>query len=125
MDFGYVTKMTYSKDKDLVFVHKQNGLWNEHETVYEVHHLEQMVPASVAGVKNLSMQREDGILTVHCMATKNMLKFYNEDRYWNVEAKEEFMNSTNSLWRGYADKNGGRIFNSYQPLDANQKLMVI
>ena len=43
MNFDYVTKMTYNKDKDLVFVHRPNGFWNEHEHVYEVHHLEQMV----------------------------------------------------------------------------------
>lgn len=71
MDMGYVSKMVYNKDKDIVFVYKQNGLWNEHETVYETHHLEQMVPASVTAIKNLSMQRDDGILTVTCMATKD------------------------------------------------------
>jgi hypothetical protein len=40
INFDYVTKMTYNKDKDLVFVHKPDGLWNEHEYVYEMHHLE-------------------------------------------------------------------------------------
>ncbi len=40
INLDYVTKMTYNKDKDLVFVHRPDGLWNEHEHVYEVHHLE-------------------------------------------------------------------------------------
>lgn len=40
LNFDYVSKMVYNKDKDLVFVYRPDGLWNEHEYVYEVHHLE-------------------------------------------------------------------------------------
>lgn len=40
INFDYVTKMTYNKDKDLVFVIKPDGFWGEREHVYEVHHLE-------------------------------------------------------------------------------------
>ncbi len=40
MNFDYVSKMVYNKDKDLVFVYKPTGLWNEQEYVYEMHHLE-------------------------------------------------------------------------------------
>jgi hypothetical protein len=40
INFDYVSKMVYNKDKDLVFVYKPDGLWNETEYVYEVHHLE-------------------------------------------------------------------------------------
>ena len=40
MNFDYVSKMVYNKDKDLVFVYRPDGLWNEHEYVYEMHHLE-------------------------------------------------------------------------------------
>ena len=29
MNFDYVSKMVYNKDKDLVFVYKPTGLWNE------------------------------------------------------------------------------------------------
>lgn len=29
MNFDYVTKMVYNKDKDLVFVYKPTGFWNE------------------------------------------------------------------------------------------------
>jgi len=91
MNFDYVSKMVYNKDKDLVFVYRPDGLWNEHEYVYEMHHLEQMVPAPVTAIKNMSMARDDGILTVHCMSTKDYLKFYNEDKYWNMDAKEDFI----------------------------------
>lgn len=40
LDSDYVTKMVYNKDKDLVFVYRPTGFWNEHEYVYEMHHLE-------------------------------------------------------------------------------------
>jgi hypothetical protein len=40
LDMDYVTKVVYNKEKDLVFVYKPDGLWNETEHVHEVHHLE-------------------------------------------------------------------------------------
>jgi hypothetical protein len=40
LNLDYVSKMVYNKDKDLVFVYKPDGLWSEHEYVYEMHHLE-------------------------------------------------------------------------------------
>lgn len=55
MNLDYVSKMVYNKEKDLVFVYKPDGLWNEREYVYEMHHLEQMVPFAVTAIKNMSM----------------------------------------------------------------------
>jgi hypothetical protein len=83
--------MVYNKDKDLVFVYKPDGFWNDTEYVYEMHHLEQVVPSPVTAIKDLTMNRKDGILNVHCMNTKEYLKFYGDDKYWNVEQKEDFM----------------------------------
>jgi hypothetical protein len=40
MNFDYVSKMVYNKEKDIVFVYRPDGFWNEHEYVYEMHHLE-------------------------------------------------------------------------------------
>lgn len=41
LDFDYVSKMVYNKDKDLVFVYKPTGAFGgEKEHVYEMHHLE-------------------------------------------------------------------------------------
>lgn len=110
MNMDYVSRMIYNKDKDLVFVYKPNGIWNEQEYVYEMHHLEQMVPYAVTAIKDMSMQRDDGILTVYCMHTRDNLKFYNEDKYWNMDVKDEFMAETRNLWRGNFDKNNGSIF---------------
>jgi len=64
MDFDYVTKMRYNKDKDLIFVNRPDGMWWETEHVYEMHHLEQMVPAPVTAMKNMSTMSHDGIMTV-------------------------------------------------------------
>lgn len=91
LNLDYVSKMVYNKDKDLVFVYKPNGLWSEVEYVYETHHLEQMVPYAVTAIKNMSMQRDDGIITVYCMNTKDNLKFYGDSKYWNLDTRDEFM----------------------------------
>jgi len=113
MDFDYVTKMRYNKDKDLVFVTKPDRLWGESTTVYEMHHLEQLVPAPVTAMKNMSAMDPKGIMTVCDMAEKDYLKLYNEDKYWNAELRDEFMQETRGLWETtHANKYHGRIFNS-------------
>lgn len=111
MNFDYVSKMVYNKDKDLVFVYKPTGFWNEQEYVYEMHHLEQMVPYAVTAIKNMSMQRDDGIITVYDMNTKDNLKFYGDAKYWNLDVRDEFNASTRGLWKGnFDDKYSGSIF---------------
>lgn len=116
MDFDYVTKMRYNKEKDLVFVTRPNRLWGESESVYEMHHLEQMVPAAVTAMKNMSANDHNGILTVHDMAQKDYLKLYKEDKYWNLDLKDEFMTETRGLWETtHADKYTGRIFQARGP----------
>ena len=111
INFDYVSKMVYNKDKDLVFVYRPDGFWGETEYVYEMHHLEQMVPSPVTSYKHLTMNRDDGILNIHCMSTKDYLKFYNEDKYWNLDQKEDFLGQTRSLWLNKVDKYEGQIFN--------------
>ena len=64
MDLDYVTKMSFNKDKDLVFVKKPDMAWGETEHIYEMHHLEQMVPSPVTAMKNMSANDPNGILTV-------------------------------------------------------------
>merc|ERR1712150_251514 len=55
--------------------------------------------------------RDDGILTVYDMNEHEQLRFFNEDKYWNMELKDEFINSTNNLWVGtFSDKRVGQIF---------------
>jgi len=90
MNFDYVTKMKYNKDKDLVFVTKQSKLWGEKEHVFEMHHLEQMVPAPVSAVPDMSAMKANGVMTVRCMAQNENLKFYKEEKYWNADLRKEF-----------------------------------
>ena len=107
LDNDYVTKMVYNKDKDLVFVYKPNGIWYENEEVFEVHHLEREVPAAVGSWKDMSAQRDDGIIRVKCMDSKKHLLFYGEDKYWNMDEKRDFMKETGHFWEGYTDKHNG------------------
>jgi hypothetical protein len=99
-NFDYVTKMTYNKDKDLVFVYKPDGFWNEKEYVHEVHHLEHLVPAAVTAWKDMSAMQRDGIITISDMAKRQQLKFYQEEKYWNAPLRREFFEETSHLWRG-------------------------
>ena len=113
MDLDYVTKMTYNKDKDLVFVTRPNKLWGEKEHIYEVHHLEQMVPAAVTAMQHRAANDKDGIMTVTCMAQNDNLKFYKDEKYWNSDLRKEFDSETRGLWETtHADKYTGRIFQS-------------
>ena len=109
--FDYVTKMRYNKEKDLVFVTKPDRFWGETEHVYEMHHLEQMVPSAVTAVKDMSSKDENGIMTVHCMAQNEQMKFYKDQKFWNNDLRPEFENETRGLWETtHADKYTGRIF---------------
>lgn len=121
MNMDYVSRMVYNKEKDLVFVYKPEGIWNEREYVHEMHHLEQMVPYAVSALGDRSLNRDDGIMTVYDMNEHEELKFFNEDKYWNVDLKDEFVGQTNSLFVGnWNDKRRGQIFVSPDAL-ANQE----
>ena len=121
MNFDYVSKMVYNKEKDLVFVYKPDGFWYEREYVYEMHHLEQMVPYAVTAIKDLSMQRDDGIITVYDMNTKDNLKFYGDAKYWNLDVRDEFMANTRGLWKGnFDDKHNGSIFHLNRSADVEE-----
>ena len=125
LNLDYATKMVYNKEKDLVFVYKPEGLWFEKEFVYEMHHLEQLTPYSVTAIKNMSMQKDDGIVNVRCMSTHQQSKFYNDDKYWNMDLKDEFMANTRNLWKGnWDDKRNGSIFTFESRPTEEQELTV-
>lgn len=111
MDLDYVTRMRFNKDKDLVFVNKPDMLWGDTEHVYEMHHLEQMVPSSVVAMKNMASNDPKGILVIKDMAENEYLKFYKDEKYWNMDLREEFISETRTLWdNAHHDKRSGRIF---------------
>lgn len=41
------------------------------------------------------------------MSTRDYLKLYGEDKYWNMDLKDDFMKQTGNLWRGIGDKHNG------------------
>jgi hypothetical protein len=98
MDLDYATKVQYNKEKDLVYVTKPSKLWGEQEHIYETHHLEQMVPATVLAVPDMGCMNEKGILTIKCMAQNELIKVYNEKKYWNSDLRKEFIHETSGLW---------------------------
>ena len=77
----YATKVTYNRDRDLVFVERPDGIWNDKESVYEMHHLEQLVPSAVSGFRDIGSAKKDGLTKLSCMSTREQIKLYNEDKY--------------------------------------------
>ena len=65
------------------------------------------MPAAVTSWKNLTSQREDGILNVYCMSTRDYLKLYGEDKYWNLDHKEDFLKQTGNMGKGLGNKYDG------------------
>ena len=57
-----------------------------------------MVPSAVSAFRDIGASKKDGILKLHCMATKDYIRLYNEDKYWNLDLKDEFVGQTRSLW---------------------------
>lgn len=109
MNFNYVTKMVYNKDKDLVFCYKPYGWFTFKEHVHEVHHLESMVPGTVNAYQHLGMGHKDGITTLQCMDTKEQIKLYNDPKYWNIELRDEFISQTRTMWPDLCNKYEGRV----------------
>lgn len=84
-----------------------------------------MVPAAVTAMKNMPSLDPNGILTVHDMADKHYLKFYQDPKYWNADLKEEFLSETRSLWDTTHDnKYGGRLFDSGSLASREQSAMI-
>ena len=59
------------------------------------------------------------------MSTREQMKFYNDDKYWNMDLKDDFMNQTRTLWRGnFNDKRAGSIFTFESKATPEQNLIV-
>ena len=69
------------------------------------------MPAAVTALADHHSHDENGIMTVHCLAQNENLKFYKERKYWNNDLREEFETETRGLWETtHANKYAGRIF---------------
>jgi len=72
------------------------------------------------------LNKDDGIMTVYDMNEHEELKFYNEDKYWNMDLKEEFVGQTTNLWRGnFDDKRNGSIIVSRDALASQEESLMI
>jgi myo-inositol-hexaphosphate 3-phosphohydrolase len=84
-----------------------------------------MVPFAVTAIKNMSMQKDDGIITVYDMNTRDNLKFYGSDKYWNMDLKDEFMGQTRNLWlNNFSSKRDGSIFKLAEKPSEEMAVMV-
>ena len=64
-------------------------------------------------------------MTVYDMAQKENLKLYGEDKYWNLDLKDEFMGQTRQLWQGnFSNKYEGQIFTLDHAASDEEALMV-
>lgn len=85
-----------------------------------------MVPNAVTSIRNMSALDKNGILTIHDMAEKDYFKFYQEEKYWNVELKEEFRAETMGLWTDtFKDKYAGNIFAGRSIVDEETELYML
>ena len=58
-----------------------------------------MVPSAVSAFADIGAGTKDGISSLHCMSTKDYIKVYNDDKYWNLDVKEDLLSQTRSLWQ--------------------------
>lgn len=94
----YAIKVSYSKDKELLFVKRINNFGLVEEDVYETAHLEILPPRQRSAVQDLSSQDTDGLWRIACLNTKRSILLYNEDQYWNRKLKAEFISSKLNFW---------------------------
>ena len=93
-----------------MFIYKQDNIFTDYEYVYEVHHLEQMLPSPVGAAADLSSLDEKGILTLNCTDTREVMRFYNDKKYWNLDLREDFLAQTRNFWRdGSSSKDFSRV----------------
>nr|BAJ99754.1 predicted protein [Hordeum vulgare subsp. vulgare] len=94
----YAIKVSYSKDKELIFVKRVNNFGQVEEDVYETAHLEILPPRQRSGVKDLSSQDADGLWRITCLNSQRNIILYNNDAFWNRKLKAPFLQSFLNLW---------------------------
>lgn len=87
----YIIKMSYSVDKELIFLKRVGLLGRLREEVVETAHLEFPPPTAVSRMGDLSSQDPNGIWSLVNTASVNYLDsilLYNNDKYWNPKLKQ-------------------------------------
>lgn len=90
----YIVKMSYSVDKELIFLKRVGTLGRLREEVVEAAHLEVPPPTAISRIGDLSSADPNGIWRITNLASVDYLDsilLYNNDKYWNPKLKEEFL----------------------------------
>ncbi|CAD8172257.1 unnamed protein product [Paramecium octaurelia] len=93
---NYVTKVQYSKDKELVFVTRMGSFGVVREDVFETHHLEVLPYYTKSGVQNMR-QNDLGMYEVSCLNKQELMYLYKEDAFWNPNLKTQFLSNHSQL----------------------------
>lgn len=97
----YIVKMSYSVDKELIFLKRVGTLGRLREEVVEAAHLEVPPPTAISRIGDLSSADPNGIWRITNLASVDYLDsilLYNNDKYWNPKLKEEFLSQRLGLW---------------------------
>jgi hypothetical protein len=126
MGSEYVLKAAYNREKDLVFITKTISSLRKRTYVYERHYLEQTIPSLTSSWGSLGLMKNDGILILNDLRTKEELYFYMERKYWNPDERQDFFNSVTTYWKGlkHKDVNMGLWINNSDILEP-EKIQLI
>lgn len=91
----YVTKVQYSKDKELVFVQRVGPWGGITESVYEAHHLE-IIPNINPSTAQYQLF-QDGMYEVQSLNESAKMLLYKDDNLWNPRLKGEFLENHTQL----------------------------
>lgn len=97
----YIVKMSYSVDKELIFLKRVSTFGRLKEEVVETAHLEVPPPTAVSRIADLSSEDPNGIWRLTNLASVDYLDsilLYNNDKYWNPKLKDEFLRGRLGLW---------------------------
>lgn len=120
-----VVKMSYNKNRDVIFILRSYGILNPTLHTQEVHFLQQMVPYSSVTWKHLGSVKGTGYFKLHDLKNYESFTLKQNDKFWNPELKEIFMEQTQGMWKGLRDRNldTGLKFNRSQEYSADQALL--
>jgi len=90
--------------------------------VYELHYLEQPCSPIISSWRYKGSLNKDGLTLVKDLRFNDDLVFYNENKYWNAELRDNFNKNTTTYWNGLRHRNldEGLFINNSTELNAEQ-----
>lgn len=84
------------------------------EQIHEIAHLEILPPYAKTMLKNFDFS-QNGITTVTNLNKQFSMNLHNDDSYWNMKLKDEFINNLTTLWdKSYYEEGVGKADTSTQ-----------